>query len=371
MNAVPARSREPYLHSLDLLRGVAAIAVCIYHINFMLTPHAQLMSGGYLCVDLFFLLSGFVIARTYDHRIASGMSLRFFCVQRLARLYPLFVIATLLGFVVINARLYEIAHGYGGGQVFFTLAGNLLLIPNFLQPFGIRSMFPFNGASWSIFFELYVNLLFFLCWRHLSLRRLGVIVAVNALLLVAVAIHRNSLDVGNRSFDIFFAVPRVAFSFFLGVLISRVKLDSVRNLGVWSALLGIGALGVILFFHGWVRPRWVGLADAGVVLFVFPALFLLFVRVDLVGIPSRVAAFLGDISYSVYLLQTPLIVAWSAVPRVLAHSEIAHYAPWAGLVFVPVLTATSYFVWKYFEVPAKRAIRRWQPGTSRVLGEAV
>jgi len=369
MNAVPSRVREPYLHSLDLLRGAAALFVCIYHINFMLTPHHALLPGGYLCVDLFFLLSGFVIARTYDRQIAADMTLGAFCIQRLARLYPLFFMTTLLGFVAINARLYETAHGYGGGRVIATLLGNLLLVPNLLDPFGMRSMFPFNGAAWSIFFELCVNLVFVLCWRHLSARRLEAVVVIYGLLLLLVAAYANSLDIGNRTSDIVLAIPRVAFSFFLGVWISRSRLGHpIRSLGAGAAVLGMSLLAGILFAHRWVPAQSIGLADAGIVLFAFPALFFFFLRIDLVGLSSRVAAFLGNISYSVYLLQTPLIVAYSAIPRVLAHSEIARYAPWAGFVFMPAIMATSFFVWKYFEVPAKHIMRRAHPAPSAILG---
>ena len=83
--------QESYIHSLDLLRGFAALSVCLYHTGFLLMPGYHILPGGYLCVDLFFLLSGFVIARTYDRRIASGMVLGAFAIQRLARLYPLFL----------------------------------------------------------------------------------------------------------------------------------------------------------------------------------------------------------------------------------------------------------------------------------------
>jgi len=71
---------------LDLLRGIAALAVLIYHSAHFLG--GQLLPGGYLAVDLFFMLSGFVIAHNYDSKIAAGMTLREFMLVRGIRLFP-------------------------------------------------------------------------------------------------------------------------------------------------------------------------------------------------------------------------------------------------------------------------------------------
>ena len=369
MKVMAAPAREPYLHSLDLLRGIAAMSVCLYHTGFLLTSRVSILPGGYLCVDLFFLLSGFVIARTYDPRIAEGMTLGAFSVQRLARLYPLFLATTLVGFLAVNARLYEEFHTYGGRPLFLTLFGNLFLIPNVLRPFDIQSMFPFNGASWSIFFEFYVNILFFVCWPLLTLRRIAAFVVVSAVLMAAAAARAHSLDIGTKTYDLFLTIPRVTFSFFLGVLIDRTSRRGPGRLGAWSALFGVGVVLASLCLRGWLPEKFVWIGDVFTVTVVFPLVVLAFSQLTLVRAEARVGAFLGNISYSVYLLQTPLLVIYSAMPRVLYHESIARFAPWAGLVFIPAITGGAFLVWKYFEVPAKRAVRRWHVAIAGTLSE--
>jgi peptidoglycan/LPS O-acetylase OafA/YrhL len=371
MEAGRAEPREPYLHSLDLLRGFAAMSVCFYHTAFMLAPGHNILPGGYLCVDLFFLLSGFVIARTYDRRIEHGMTLGAFCVQRLARLYPLFLATTLLGFIAVNGILYEQFHAYGGGRELLTLAGNLLLIPNVLRPYDIGSMFPFNGAAWSIFFEFYVNVLFFLCWQYLTLQRIAAAIALSAVLVAYTAARAHSLDIGSQSVDLVPTIPRVLFSFFLGVLISRLGFGrSAGQFGMWSSLFGLGTILAALSLRVWLPRSSAWIADVAVVTLVFPAVLLAFTQMRFPARYALVSSFLGNISYAVYLLQTPLMVFFSAIPRVLAHEQIAKFAPWAEMIFIPALMTSAFLVWKHFEVPAKRAVRRWHAAASGVLGEA-
>lgn len=358
---------ESYLHSLDLLRGFVALSVCLYHTGFLFANGIHILPGGYLCVDIFFLLSGFVIARTYDPRVEAGMTIGAFCVQRLARLYPLFLATTLAGFAVVTARFYGEEHVLAGGRTFLTLFGNLLLIPNFLYPYGIDSLFPYNGATWSIFFEFYVNVLFFLFWPLLTMRRLAAIVGVSAVLLAAAAAHAHSLDIGDKTADLVNAIPRVLFSFFLGVLISRWESGDGRHDSVWPIYLGLGAVLATISLRGLVPDSLVWLSDLCAVVFVFPATILAFVRVRLFGYRARVSGFAGNISYSVYLLQTPLVVAYSGLPQILFREKIAAWVPWAGAIFLPAVVVSAYLVWRYFEVPAKRAVRQRYAAISGAL----
>lgn len=365
-----APARQPYLHSLDLLRGFAALSVCFYHTGFMFTSGFHVLPGGYLCVDIFFLLSGFVIARTYDPRIATGMTMGAFCIQRLARLYPLFFATTLAGFAVVLARFYGEMHVFDGARAVLTLLGNLFLVPNFIYPYGIDSLFPFNGAAWSIFFEFYVNVLFFLLWPLLNIRRLAAIVGVSLVLLATAAARAHSLDIGDKTADLVAAVPRVLFSFFLGVLISRLPLNGARYSGVWPLLLGLGVVLGAICVRGFTAVSLVWLWDIVAVVFVFPAVVIAFTRVRLFGRRARLAGFAGNISYSVYLLQTPMIVVYSGLPQIFWGEKIATMVPWAGAIFLPAVIAAAYAVWRYFEVPAKYAVRQWHANVLEALGRA-
>lgn len=360
-------ARESYLHSLDLLRGFAALSVCLYHTGFLFISRIHLLPGGYLCVDIFFLLSGFVIARTYDPRIAAGMTVGAFCVQRLARLYPLFLATTVIGFAVVMAGFYIEKHVPADEGALLTLFGNLLLIPNFLHPYGTDTLFPYNSVTWSIFFEFYVNVLFFLFWPLLTMRRLAAIVSVSVVFLAASAVHAHSLDIGDKTADLVSAIPRVSYSFFLGVLISRWESGERRHDSVRPLYLGLGAVLAIISLRGLIPASLVWLSDLCTVVFVFPVAILAFVRVRLFGYRARVSGFAGNISYSVYLLQTPFAIAYSGLPQILFREKIASLVPWAGAIFLPAVVVSAYLVWRYFEVPAKHAVRQRYAAVSAAL----
>jgi len=351
---------SPYLRSLDLLRGFAALSVCLYHTGFLFTRHYPILPGGYLCVDVFFLLSGFVIARTYDPRIAAGLGIAGFCVQRLARLYPLFVMTTILGFAAVVARLHHDGDAAFTAAAAWTFLANLLLIPNILHPYGLTQMFPFNGAAWSIFFEFYVNVLFVVFWRRLDGRRLIGLALVSGLLLVVAGADMHTLDIGDKTADILAAAPRVVFSFTMGVLICRHGTAHPPLRGTWPSLAGLGIVAIAISMRGVVPGREAWLLDVATVMFVFPAILVAFTRMDFPRPHAQVAAFFGNISYSVYLLQTPLMIFYCGLPELVLQEKVAALVPWAGLVFVPLVIAVSYLVWRYFEIPAKRGIRDWQ-----------
>src|ERR1044071_4438193 len=106
------RNQGQYFESLDLVRGLAALVVLIYHVDFMFGLRHWLMHGGYLAVDLFFVLSGFVLSLNYGRSIADGsLGIRKYAVARMARLFPLFLATTCVGFVVMTAR-YRSNFGY-------------------------------------------------------------------------------------------------------------------------------------------------------------------------------------------------------------------------------------------------------------------
>ena len=142
---------------LDGLRGVAALLVIVYHVFecFGWTP----VPHGYLAVDFFFVLSGFVIGYAYDSRWSEGLSVGHFFKRRLIRLHPMVIMGTLIGavcFFLQGSVRWDGSHVSAGWVMVAMLLG-MLMLP--LWPGaaadvrGNGELFPLNGPSWSLFFE--------------------------------------------------------------------------------------------------------------------------------------------------------------------------------------------------------------------------
>jgi peptidoglycan/LPS O-acetylase OafA/YrhL len=147
-------------YELDSLRGIAALSVVIFHFQFDFVDKANYPSSfaypkGYLAVDLFFILSGIVLAYRYGEGLRTGtVSIGRFLVARLARLYPLHFVTLMF---LVTFAIYTGTWGksyFGGGSVpGYALVLNLLLI----QCIGLLPAATFNIVSWSISTELVVN----------------------------------------------------------------------------------------------------------------------------------------------------------------------------------------------------------------------
>lgn len=169
---------KPHYELLDGLRGVAALLVIWYHVfeGFAFAGGGTIttINHGYLAVDFFFMLSGFVISYAYDDRLGKSMTLKNFFKRRLIRLHPMVVMGTLIGIVFY---LLQGSVRWDGTQVpisliaFAAVMGMLFIpvIPG--APYDIRGngeMFPLNGPSWSLFFEYIGNILYALFIQRFS-----------------------------------------------------------------------------------------------------------------------------------------------------------------------------------------------------------
>jgi len=193
---------QPNLHSsarvqaLDGLRGAAALCVAVMHYqNFFAIRH--FIDFAYIAVDLFFVLSGVVITMSYENRIFMGMSFPHFIGNRLARLYPLFVLTMLVG--LFHAYTLVLV-GKSEPGLWLRVSDVISLVPNILmQPSlnaeGSQALFPFNGPSWSVFAELWINLVFFF-WVLAGQRYLASIIAIATGSLVWLVLQRSNIDAG-------------------------------------------------------------------------------------------------------------------------------------------------------------------------------
>ncbi|MGZ8408081.1 MAG: acyltransferase family protein, partial [Caulobacteraceae bacterium] len=144
--------------ALDGVRGVAALAVMLFHTGTW-PVIGRMFPSAYLAVDLFFALSGFVVAHAYGARMANGMGVRAFLRARFVRLWPLFALGMAVGlsaYVIRSLRFDEFD--------LWALTKSFALQASFLPDLSTRTtdgrMFPMNGPAWSLFFELAVNVVF-------------------------------------------------------------------------------------------------------------------------------------------------------------------------------------------------------------------
>ncbi len=144
-------------YGLDALRGTAAILVLFYHANQKLWESTFFLNS-YLAVDFFFMLSGFVIAFSYQRKLVSGeMSFKGFLLTRFVRLYPMVALGATIGTAVF--WLSALRHGGMGGGAFAAGVFTFFCLPVFKFVF----LFPANPAFWSLFFEAAINIGFAVC----------------------------------------------------------------------------------------------------------------------------------------------------------------------------------------------------------------
>lgn len=214
---VPAPRPSGRLPGLDALRGIAALAVLGYHASghFGGGP-PTIFTKGYLAVDFFLMLSGYVMGRTYELRMAAGLGAGRFLWARYRRLWPVMAAGTAIGTPLLASELGVAGFGQGGLLSAIALA-NLLLLPVFVG----KLIFPVNAAAWSILFELGANLLHAaLLWR-LRARTLAIVVGAAFAAMIWASTEYGSFDVGARPSNVLGGIPRAVLSYTAGLVLWR------------------------------------------------------------------------------------------------------------------------------------------------------
>ena len=333
--------------SLDLMRGVAALCVLLYHIDFLFGVKGIILPKAYLCVDFFFALSGFVIAANYSFEVKPNINLKQYLVARLARLWPLLAASIVFGFFVMGAKLYKDYHYFDTLPLVVSVFFNSLMLPSFFQAYSIDRLFIFNGAAWSIFFELLVNIVYFISFRRWKNKPLLCLLLVSWFALFWSAFANQGLDAGWSSQNFYYGFARVFYSFIFGLVIFSSGIYLRFKVSVPSLML-MAVLFVLMLQMdmGWVY-------DLVVITFLFPVILVISVNIQVIGKTRVFAKFIGDISYSVYLLQTPAIILFSGLSMVVLGEKIGVFTPIAGWVFVLLFIPCCYLSWRFFEMPSQ------------------
>lgn len=359
---------KPHYELLDGLRGVAALLVIWYHVfeGFATSPIDQQFNHGYLAVDFFFILSGFVIGYAYDDRWKSTMNMKDFFKRRLIRLHPMVVLGAVLGAITFYIQGCE---KWDGTQVTLSMVMVAMLLNLFLIPSipgsapevrGNGEMYPLNGPSWSLFFEYIGNILYALFIRKLSTKALTVLVVLAAVALASFAMFNLSgnyhLGVGWTLMDYNLAggFLRMLFSFSIGLLMSRnFKPLHVRG-AFWICSLGIAVLLSVPYIGGTETPWMNSVYDSVCTIFLFPMLVYLGASGKATDKGTvKVCKFLGDISYPVYIIHYPfmyLFYAWLWSNKL----SFAQSWPVAVVIFFGSILL-AYASLKLYDEP----VRRW------------
>ena len=337
-----ARSQHRF-EALDGLRGVAAIAVVFYHVGHWLEL-TNFVRHGYLAVDVFFCLSGFVMASAYEKRLTTGMEYRDFVWRRIIRLWPLIVLGAALGGLAQLASGSDLGvDGLSGSGLAVAIACAALLIPMVWND----RLFPVNDPIWSLFLEVLINLVWAAAIKGLRTWVLLIIVGASALALAYLAREAGSASGGHNVETLALGIARVVVSYTIGLLLYRIHQTGLVRITLPTpalALLILATLSVPSLSRGGV------VFDLFVVLIAVPAIILLASNQPNTG--SKFWKFSGDISYPLYVLHQPL---WFLASAVLATTH-ATMDLRIATALAGVFVAISWAVLKIYDEPTRRRL---------------
>jgi peptidoglycan/LPS O-acetylase OafA/YrhL len=335
-----------YFHLLDAVRGAAALVVLCRHTSYFFgwTPPVS-----HLAVDLFFILSGIVVANAYETRLRAGLPAGRFMLIRLVRLYPFYLLGSLIGLVpVLAARAGLPAQGLQG-DLSWTLAAAILMVPALSGD----DLFPLDTPAWSLFFELAANFLYALVLRHLGGRLLWTLILLCAagLVLSLAMTPGHTLHGGFSSATLSVGAFRVGFSFFAGVALYR-RFRGARPAGAGGrAVLLVGVLVAVLAASPPAPLR--AVYEFVAVTVVFPLLLGVAMRCPLSGQGARWAAVLGTLSYPVYVLHVPVARLLNGVLAKGLHLPVEHWAPYGGIAFLAVFLPACLLADRWYDRPVR------------------
>ncbi|TDN85343.1 peptidoglycan/LPS O-acetylase OafA/YrhL [Stakelama pacifica] len=358
---------KPYIHSHTALRGMAALFVFFYHFELIrafripLGSAAPVIARGYAWVDLFFILSGFVIALTYQGFLASPSktSVTAFAVARIARILPFHILAlTYLAVLMIGTSF--LGPLLGGGRFWKPLTTfdfrHFLEQLSLLQIWDAKAALSWNIPSWSISAEMHVYLIFPLLAFALArapVRSIVVLCVTSVSIYLAILHAKPSLDILTP-----FALLRCFAGFALGVVLYRAHERRPLRARPWMGLTQCGALILIaaIFLSGFHD------------VFLIPAFAtLIYASASDAGpigaiARTRAAQRLGTMSYALYLLNFPVLMTAELLWPQLSGLTGSHPANTAKLVWAVVLTAIilalAALSHDYVEQPMRRMIVR-------------
>lgn len=334
---------------LDGLRGVAALAVVTFHfMEVAYSDYSQDFIGhGFLAVDFFFCLSGFVIAYAYDDRIGKMGVLEFFK-SRIIRLHPLVIMGSILGLLTF---LFDPFGGhpevYSAGRLIVLVVCSALMIPIGGMPDRYFNLFGFNAPAWSLFWEYVANIVYAFVLSRLKRRYLLVLAVVSAAGICYVARQSGNLMGGWSTGTFWDGAVRISYSFLAGMLVYRFNWVIKNKLG----FIGVSVLLAFAFLLPFSQS-WNWLTEPLVVILYFPLLIALGAGATLRNSFKKFCVFSGNISYPLYMTHYAFI--WVFANYYAAHKPGAGKLAMIIIVSEVFLVTIAYLVMTYFDIPLRK-----------------
>jgi peptidoglycan/LPS O-acetylase OafA/YrhL len=339
---------KQHFEILDGLRGVAALAIVTFHfMEVAYSDYSQDFIGhGFLAVDFFFCLSGFVIAYAYDDRIGKIGIFEFFK-SRLIRLHPLVIFGSVLGVI---GFLFDPFGGhqelYSAGRIILIFLCSTLVIPFPVMPDRFFNLFSFNAPAWSLFWEYMANIFYaFILWR-IAKRYLVVFAIIAAAALCYVAGHSGNLLGGWSGGTFWDGCIRISYSFLAGLLIYRFNWIIKNKLG----FIGLSVLLAFAFFMPFSKWNW--LTEPIVVLLYFPLLIALGAGAVLAPGLKKLCVFSGKISYPLYMTHYAFI--WIFANYYNTYKPATGQLALIIIIGVILLLGVAWLVMTFYDIPVRR-----------------
>ncbi|UAJ10155.1 acyltransferase family protein [Glacieibacterium megasporae] len=349
MTAGRAIEHKRTFHTLDGLRGIAALAVVFRHIPE--NAIGSLTPESYLAVDLFFILSGFVLAHAYEARLRAGMGIVDFFAARLIRLYPLYLVASLITLLIVFVPAMP-GHYHPPAPTLRDIVFALFFVPQIDAAQPNLSLYPLVGPAWSLAFELAANLVFAVVAPYLGKWLLALIVAAGAALLIAAAWYFDSIDVGYMQANVWGGIGRVGFGFFAGVAAYRLWRAEALP---WLRIPPWAAIGVVVAIFAVEPAQYQAMRDT-VAIILMPALVLASARNEPGRWLARPFAIAGGASYGIYVLHKP-IESWfeTLLPwrRVLVYDGLGS---WGAVALVALVFVTALLLDRFYDRPVRQRL---------------
>ena len=342
---------KAYYDVLDGLRGTAAIVILVFHYLEMIYPDysENFLGHGFLAVDFFFCLSGFVIGFAYDNRIKT-IGMKGFFINRLIRLHPLVLLGSFIGLIGFVFNPFVDGTEASWKNIWLAFVGSILLIPTPFLPFRFGGLFPYNTPSWSLFLEYIVNIVYVLVLCRVKKFGLLVLGCICAVWLMYTSYKSGWLINGWDIKTIADGYPRVAYSFIAGLLVFRFRWMLSNQLGFIFPFIIL--MCVFLFPH--VDNDW--FTEAFMVIVVFPLIIGIGAGANVTGWMKKMCIFIGRLSYPLYMTHITAVWIFGDFYNKVKLEGLELFAVIACLCFFNLVFA--YLIMRLYDEPVRAWLTR-------------